>query len=64
VAITFTDDPLTTGVTTVKAQHLQELRQAVNAVRGVAGLTAATWTDASLTSVVIKVGSPGDIPLG
>jgi RHS repeat-associated protein len=41
-------------VTTVKAQHLQELRQAVNAVRGVAGLTAATWTDASLTSVVIK----------
>ncbi len=42
-AITFTDDPLQAGVTWIKAQHLSELRQAVNAVRALAGLTPALW---------------------
>lgn len=53
-AITFTDNPLTAGTTLVKAQHVTELRQAVNAVRATANLSAATWTDASLTNVTIK----------
>jgi len=53
-AFTFTDDPLTAGVTSVKAAHLQEVRQAVNAARAAANLSAATWTDASLTGVSVK----------
>jgi glucose/arabinose dehydrogenase len=53
---TFTDDPLTAGVTTAKAQHIIELRQAVDALRAVAGLGLASWTDPALqpTSTVIK----------
>ena len=53
-AITFTDNPLTAGTTLVKAQHVTELRQAVNAVRAAANLGAATWTDSSLTNVLVK----------
>jgi hypothetical protein len=54
-AITFTDNPLTVGTTPVKAVHMTELRQAVNAVRAAANLGAATWTDPALsTSVTIK----------
>jgi len=52
--IVFTDDPLVAGVTIVQAQHVIELRQAVNAMRAAAALTAATWTDSSLTGVEIK----------
>jgi hypothetical protein len=43
--ITFTDDPLVAQLTRIKAVHLAELRQAVNAVRAAAGLTATTFTD-------------------
>lgn len=53
-AITFTDNPLTAGTSLIKAQHVTELRQAVNAVRTTANLSAATWTDATLTNVTIK----------
>lgn len=53
-AVTFADDPLTAGTTAIKAQHLTELRQAVNAVRTLAGLPAASWTDASPQGVIIK----------
>jgi YD repeat-containing protein len=53
--ITFTDDPLTAGTTLVKAQHITELRQAVNAVRASTGLSAAVWTDSSLAGIQIKV---------
>ena len=52
--IVFTDEPLVVGVTFVKAQHVIELRQAVDAMRAAAGLTAATWTDSSVTGVEIK----------
>jgi hypothetical protein len=46
---------LTVGTTPVKAVHMTELRQAVNAVRAAANLSAATWTDPTLsTSVTIK----------
>jgi hypothetical protein len=52
----FTDDPLVAGVTTARAQHILELRQAVDALRAVAGLGPAIWTDPTLvpTSTVIK----------
>jgi hypothetical protein len=52
--IIFTDDPLSAALTPIKAQHLTELRQAVNAVRVLAGLAAANWTDSSPTGVTIK----------
>lgn len=54
---TFTDDPLVAGVTEAKAQHVLELRAAVDALRAVAGLAAAPWSDATLPprSAVIKV---------
>jgi hypothetical protein len=45
----FTDDPLVATVTTAKGQHVLELRQAVDALRAVAGLAPAPWSDASLT---------------
>jgi hypothetical protein len=39
----FTDDPIVPGSTIVRAEHLLQLRTAVNAVRALAGLTAATF---------------------
>jgi hypothetical protein len=45
----FTDDTLVAGTTAAKVQHIIELRQAVDALRAVAGLTPAPWTDATLT---------------
>ncbi len=52
--ILFTDDPLVASSTAIKAVHLTELRQAVNAMRATAGLTAATFTDASPGGVLVK----------
>lgn len=51
--VIFTDDPLSAGVL-VKATHLAELRTAVNAVRAQAGLSAATFTDATAAGLVVK----------
>jgi|GEM_PF-2067991 len=48
----FTDDTIMVGQTTAKAQHILELRQAVDAMRAVAGLSGAPWTDPAL--------APGD----
>jgi hypothetical protein len=45
----FTDNQLFVGVTTAKAQHILELRRAVDALRAVAGLQAAQWTDPGLS---------------
>jgi hypothetical protein len=52
----FTDNTLVVGTTTAKAQHIIELRQAVDALRAVASLSPAPWTDATLvpTITVIK----------
>jgi hypothetical protein len=52
--VLFTDDPLIVNSTRVKLVHLTELRQAVNAMRAAAGLSAATFTDPALTNVRIK----------
>jgi hypothetical protein len=53
-AIAFTDNPLMADSTVVKAQHVAELRQAVNAVRTTANLPAAIWTDTALSGVTVK----------
>ena len=45
---TFTDNTLVAGVTAVRAQHVVELRQAVDALRAVAGLGPAPWADPAL----------------
>lgn len=52
--MSFTDNPLIAGVTVVKADHMNELRTAVNAVRTTAGLPPASWTDPFLTGVLVK----------
>jgi hypothetical protein len=52
--LVFTDNPIQVGVTVIKAQHIVELRQAVNAVRASAGLSPATWTDTSLPGIPVK----------
>jgi YD repeat-containing protein len=46
----FTDDTILVGQTTAKAQHIIELRQAVDALRAVAGLSAAPWNDPGLAT--------------
>ena len=54
--LTFTDNTLVAGATTAKVQHIYELRQAVDALRAVAGLPVAPWTDEVLlpTGTAIK----------
>jgi hypothetical protein len=47
--ILFLDDPIQVQSTVVKAQHVTEARQAVNAVRAAASLSAASWTDSPLS---------------
>jgi RHS repeat-associated protein len=50
---TFAENP--SMATTVKAAHITELRSAVNAVRSLAGLSAATWTNPTLTPGVSQI---------
>lgn len=51
----FTDNLLVANVTTVQAQHIIELRQAVDALRAVAGLSGAPWTEPSLVPGVTPI---------
>ena len=51
----FTDNTLTAGVTQMKVQHITELRQAVDSMRAVAGLSGAPWTDPVLTQFVTPI---------
>lgn len=50
--VAFTDNVITIGSTPVKAVHFSELRTAVNAVRTLAGLSLASFTDSTLSSAV------------
>jgi Carboxypeptidase regulatory-like domain len=50
----FTDDTIMVGQTTVKAQHILELRQVVDAMRAVAGLGGAPWTNSVAAGTTIK----------
>ena len=52
--IIFTDDPLQPATTQIKAVHLTELRQAVNALRVAAGLPTVSWTDPNPAGVTVK----------
>ncbi|HUP46524.1 MAG TPA: fibronectin type III domain-containing protein [Thermoanaerobaculia bacterium] len=52
--VAFTDDPLVSGSTTVKAVHLSELRSVIDAARSLAGLGPAAFTDAASPGVTIK----------
>ncbi|HYJ86650.1 MAG TPA: hypothetical protein VEW46_11380 [Pyrinomonadaceae bacterium] len=47
------DDPTGVTVTVVKAVHINELRSAVNAMRSLAGLSAATWTNGTIANGVV-----------
>lgn len=53
-AILFTDDPLVIGVTIAKSVHLSEVRDAVDAVRTLAALPAATYTNSGAPGTVIQ----------
>jgi hypothetical protein len=52
--IVFTDDPLLSGATVVKAVHVTQLRQAIDAMRAAASLSAGSYSDASLTGIAVK----------
>ena len=58
-AITFDDDPFPVPptFTMVKAQHIVQLRTAINALRITAGLTAASWTQ------TINPAQPGTVTI-
>jgi len=48
--VPWTDDPITVGVTTLKAVHITELRTRIDALRTGAGLDGFPWTDTTLAS--------------
>ncbi|HUP45267.1 MAG TPA: fibronectin type III domain-containing protein, partial [Thermoanaerobaculia bacterium] len=52
--ILFTDDPVFTNDTIVRAVHITELRTAVNAVRAAAGLSSAIFTDTIAAGGIMK----------
>ena len=50
IANAFTDTPLTSGVTLIKAIHVAEVRTRINQARAIVGLSPFAWTDASLSA--------------
>jgi alpha-tubulin suppressor-like RCC1 family protein len=54
---TFTDAPLVSGTTQIKAIHVEELRAAIDALRTRQGMGAFTWVDSPLVAklTVVKV---------
>jgi hypothetical protein len=50
--VAFTDPTLTAGTSAIKSVHITQLRTAVNLVRALAGLGAATFTDPVLSSSI------------
>ena len=51
---TFTDDPLIAGITSIKAVHVNELRDAINLLRQRAGIATVSWAEAVTSGVTIK----------
>lgn len=47
---TYTDDPITSQSTLIKASHITELRQAINTLRSNNGLSSFSFTDSTLTA--------------
>lgn len=63
---TFADDPLLTppaGLTFIRAVHLVELREAVAALRVLAGLAPPVWARASLAGVLVDDGDFTEIQI-
>jgi hypothetical protein len=55
-AVAFTSDAtITQGVTTIKAIHITQLRQAIDAMRIAVGLPAATWVDSPLVAQQVEI---------
>jgi len=50
----YTDDPVVARSTRIKRVHVEQLRTAINQTRVTAGLTAKTFTDASLAGKTFK----------
>ena len=55
---TFTDHPITPGVTPLKAVHFRELRARISALRAREGLPHVQWTDPILRAGVTPVRQP------
>lgn len=53
-AISFTDDPIAVDSTPIRAQHVTELRLAINAVRTLANLSATSWTNSVQAGLQIR----------
>lgn len=53
--VPLTDPTLTSGLTTIKAVHLTQLRTAAGSLRAAAGLGSTAWTDAPLVAGVTTV---------
>ena len=51
----FTDDPITSQSTLIKAVHITDLRQAINTLRSNNGLSSFTFTDSTLTAGATQV---------
>jgi hypothetical protein len=51
--IQFVDDPIVVHVTRARTSHITQLRTAVNAMRNLAGLGAAAFTDPTLSSTTM-----------
>ena len=54
-SFTFTNDPLTSQVTPAKAIHINELRQAINALRTRNRLSTFNFTNPTLTAGVTQI---------
>lgn len=50
----FDDDPLIPRLTTGRAAHVTQLRSAVNAVRALADLSPASWSESSIAGVPMR----------
>jgi hypothetical protein len=59
--VMYTDDPITVRTTPVKMVHVTDLRTAVNAVRTLAGLGAATWTNSVVAGSTIRAADVTDL---
>lgn len=58
----FTDDPLSRGVSFVKAVHITELRSRIDALRGTVSLAPFEWTDTALgAGTAIKAIHPTEL---
>jgi hypothetical protein len=60
----YTDNPVTAGTTTVAAQHVTELRSAIEALDATISLAPPVWTDAALTGLNIKTAHVTELRTG